>query len=256
MKFKNFLNVLFPKGYSCLNCGYEIFDEPYVLCEACKKLLPYIKGRVCLHCGEPLIADGDYCKKCKGKEFVFERAFCDFEYDGIIKKLIYGLKYGGKKYYGDTLGVLMAECVVKNNIRFDKIIPVPLCDKRLKQRGYNQSKIIADCMVAHLKTLNYNYAIDGVCDYDNVIDDTSLIRIKETPTQTNLTTKERKENMKDAFKVVGNIKGKTILLIDDVHTTGATLTECSSVLKDKHTKCVYAITSARTIIKDNYENVD
>jgi len=231
---KRLFDILFPKSYSCVICSDEIFDNPYEICKDCEKGLSFLSGNLCLHCYDYVLGDGNYCKRCKGKKFVCDRAVAPFEYKDLVKKLILGLKYSNKKYYANGLAKYMSDCVVKNELDFDYIMAVPLCEKRLKTRGYNQAFLLAE----KISEILNKPLIDG-----------NLIRVKETPTQTNLTYQERKLNMKDAFKVFDKkqIKDKSILIVDDVYTTGATINACCSALKKAGSGKVYCVTVGHTV---------
>ncbi len=235
---KYILNLIYPDNYSCYVCGNDVFDNPHLICDDCLKTLPFLTGNLCKHCGEPIKSEGNYCKRCKGKKFIFDKALAPFVYKDEIKNLILGLKYNNKKYNAKCLASFMSDVILKNNINADVIIPVPLCNKRLKQRGYNQSWLLANEICKSVKV--------GV--KDNI-----LLRVKETPTQTNLDYAERQDNLKDAFKVRNSkqIKNKIVLLIDDVYTTGATVRECSKVLKNAGAKEIYVVTVAHTLLDND-----
>lgn len=232
--------LFYPEGYCCLVCDRDIFNNPYVICDRCFKRLPFTNSRVCLHCGDLLVSDGDYCKRCKGKKFIYERAIAPFLYKDDISTLIFGLKYDNKKYIAKSLAKFMADCYLHNKFYADVIIPVPLCNKRMKQRGYNQSELLAT-------------EISKILDIPINLD--CLKRVKETPTQTKLDYIDRQNNMVDAFKVYNskNIKDKVVLIIDDVFTTGATVTECSKTLTNAGAKMVYVLTCAHTVLKKDKE---
>ena len=232
----NIFKYIFPENYSCYVCDRDVFNNPYYICDVCKKTLPYNADRTCLHCGEPLITEGNYCKRCKGKKFIVDRAVAPFLYTNELAYLIHSLKYNGKKYIAKCLAKFMADYVINQNLFGNVIIPIPLCDKRFKQRGFNQSELLANEIGKIL-----NLPVNTV----------SLKRIKETPTQTELDFIERQKNIKDAFRVYKPklIRGKSIFLIDDVYTTGATTNECARVLKDAGASCVYVLTAAHTILK-------
>ena len=234
---KRLIDMLFPVGFSCINCNKEIFDNEYMLCDNCKKSLPYLTGNLCLHCGNP-IKSGKYCLYCKGKTFYCDKIVSPFEYDKVITKFIRNLKYDNKQYFSLCLAKFMAESFAKEYLPCDLVTCVPICDKRLKQRGYNQSELLSNNF-AKILNLETNFNL--------------LKRIKETPTQTNLTFTERRKNMVNAFKVVDKdlVKDKYILIIDDVYTTGATLTECAKTLKKAGAKAVYGVTAAHTIFSEN-----
>ena len=238
MKFKMILKILFPEGYSCVCCGNEIFDKENGVCESCEKPLPYITGAICSHCGEPLVSDGYYCKKCKGKKFIYNRAVSVFEFKDNARNLILGLKYNNNKYLAKPLGKMLADLYTKSLMFADIIVPVPLCNKRLTERKFNQAELIANELA---KNVNVEIRND------------ILFRVKNTPTQTELNYTERQNNLKDAFKVKNKklIKDKVVLIVDDVITTGATVTECARVLKQAGAKEVCVITVCHTLKSDS-----
>lgn len=240
MNIKDLTNLMFPTGYSCMNCGCEIFNDETMLCDNCKKLLPFLTGKLCLHCGEPITGSGNFCLNCKGKKFLCDKIISPFEYDGIVKKFIVGLKYNNKKYFATTLAFYMSISFLKEMLPCDIVTCVPLCDKRFKQRGYNQAEILGEQFA---KNINKEFL-------PNI-----LKRVKETPTQTKLSQSDRRKNMKDAFKVTDKklVKDKVIVLIDDVYTTGATTGECARKLKDAGASCIYALTAGHTLLRKNDE---
>ena len=190
-----------------------------------------------MHCGEPLVSDGLFCKRCKGKKFIFDRAVAPFEYSDCIIGFIKNLKYDHKKFYAKPIAKFMAGSYLKNDFNCDIIIPVPLCNKRFKERGFNQSELIANEIS---KIIGIEVSVNN------------LKRVKETPHQTNLDYAKRQVNLKDAFKVYNQkeIKAKKVLLIDDVYTTGATVKECSKVLKKAGANSIFVLTFAHTLIKE------
>lgn len=236
MLINKIIEMLFPEGFTCICCGDEIFDGKYQMCSGCYSSLHLLEGRLCLHCSDPLLSDGNYCKRCKGRKFFYDRAVSPFVFEGNAANLIHGLKYNNRKYLAKPLSKFMVEKFLLERLYADIVIPVPLCKKRLKERGYNQSFLLAKEIC---KTL-------GLPLHDN------LIRVKETPSQTSLDFIERQKNLKDAFKVNNKkeIKDKSVLLIDDVFTTGATARECSIALKNAGAKSVYVLTIAHTIKKE------
>lgn len=242
MNYKNLLNFVYPKGFACMNCGQEIFADDTLLCDYCKKDLPLIVGSKCLHCGEPITGAGKYCLNCKGKKFECEKIVSPFAYDGFIKKFIVGLKYDNKKYYAECLGKYMAMEFEKELLPCDIVTCVPLCEKRMKQRGYNQAELLG---IEFAKNINKEF-------YPNL-----LIRVKETPSQTKLSQIDRHKNMEDAFKVSDRkiIKDKIVVIIDDVYTTGATVSECAKKLTSAGAKYVYAVTAGHTILRRGLENI-
>jgi ComF family protein len=179
---------------------------------------------------------GKVCIECKAATRLFKKAVAPFNFCDSIVSLVYRLKYGAETYLSKYMAYFMTQEIVKNKITFDTIIPVPLSDKRLKLRGFNQAELLAKDIANNLNV---------ICDSD------SLIRTRDTLTQTHLSKLERKDNLKQAFKVAdkNKIKGKKILLVDDIFTTGATSDEISKVLLDNGCKQVVVITFAHAINK-------
>jgi ComF family protein len=156
-------------------------------------------------------------------------------YRGKLKDAILLYKYRGFQVLGGNFARLLLRTLGKDeNIwwKADVIIPVPLHPKRKKMRGFNQAKVIAE-ELARLRGIEME---DGV-----------LAKVKNVPPQTFLEMSEREENVSGAFRVVDEekIRGKTIILVDDVYTTGSTVKECSSVLREAGAKEIRAITVAQ-----------
>ncbi len=236
-KISKLLSFLFPEGIKCIFCGSDINDqEGYCICEKCKKDLPFQDKNICEICGDVIFAQENICLNCKAKLPAYKKVVSIFWYENEIIKLVYSFKYGGSKYLAKPMANIMSEKLKTENLNFDVILPVPISDKKLKTRGYNQSELLAKEISQKLN-----------CDtYNNI-----LIRVKDTVTQTNLTRKERQENLKDAFAINDKklIKNKNVLLIDDVLTTGSTAEECSKVLLKNAAKNVYVLSYARTKLK-------
>jgi ComF family protein len=153
-------------------------------------------------------------------------------YEGGLEEAIKQLKYYGITRLSSPLSDLLFKYPLPD---VDVIIPVPLHGRRLKERGFNQSALIAKGISKRLKRpLLIN----------------CLIRTRYTTPQVNLTAKEREKNIKDAFSIndSGDIQGKDIMLIDDVFTTGATVRECSKVLQKAGAGNIYVITLARSVV--------
>ena len=148
-------------------------------------------------------------------------------YEDILAEAINQLKFHGLKRFSKTLGKLLLNLDLPET---DGIVPVPMTIKRLRERGFNQSLLIARIIAKDT----------GITLFMDI-----LVKKKETPPQIGLSAKERLLNLKNAFEVKDTIKGLRLLLVDDVMTTGATVTECSKVLMKAGAQEVIVLTLAR-----------
>ncbi|KUO74757.1 MAG: hypothetical protein APF77_10870 [Clostridia bacterium BRH_c25] len=224
------LDRLYPAKAKCNICGR---DGAGAACDICMASLDYLQGITCLHCGKQLNEQyrDSICPDCKAGVFYYNRAYSCFAYSGMGKELIYKLKYEGKSQLAKVIASLMEERLRDEGLKIDAIIPVPMHKKKLETRGFNQSYIIARELGERLRK--------------PVID--CLERTKDTKKQYNLDRTQRYLNIVDAFSVglMYNIdKYKSILLVDDIYTTGSTVNECSKVLKHSGAGTIYVITAA------------
>jgi len=229
-----FLNLLFPQKPYCVICSSRLTHASTVICQDCKDKIIPLNEPLCRKCGKPLQIQREekLCYDCQIDHHAFIQARSYGHYEGILKQLIYEFKYHGKQEIAEVLGNLMFD-VLRGLLwpTFDYLIPLPLHAKRQRQRGYNQAYLLA-------KVLSRESGVPLFCD---------LIRVKPTEHQTLLDKTLRKENLKGAFKIVksSKIHDKTVLLVDDVYTTGATSGECSKSLLEAGAKAVYVLTCAR-----------
>lgn len=230
-----FLNFIYPRNIYCILCNASIErDEEYSICKDCKEKLKFIYDRTCDRCGKPL--DDLYiphrCPECIDNFNYYTKAVSCIEYDELSKKIIYNLKYYKKRYISYHVAEIIYDRLMESHIYdFDIIIPVPMHKAKEKERSFNQASLIS-------KYIGYTTKIH--------VDDEVLIRAKKTITQNQLTKEERRENLKDAFKITNEdkVKSKNILLIDDIFTTGATVNECSKVLLEAGALNIYVATLA------------
>ena len=191
---------------------------------------------MCICCGQPFPSGKDHlCGDCVRSTFSFVRARSLFEYSEPIRSLLTGFKFGGNLALLDTLSTLALAHDVHHIVREpDLILPVPLHVSRLRQRGFNQSLLLAK---ACFSVWQERLKVDALC------------RIRPTVPQTALSGKARRNNLKGAFGLQRKelIKGQKILLVDDVFTTGATLQECTAVLVAGGADSVEAFTLARVV---------
>lgn len=238
MKFsiRAFLEKYFFKtNLTCSICHKEQFGEECV-CPECDKELPYIKTR-CAHCGRKLLLNADFCDECKSRLMSFDKAMSVFEYDGGVKNLIQRFKYKGEIYLKEYFAEKLYDFYVKTGLEADIITFVPMSIKEKRKRGYNQSELIAEEFCRLLGRNTEELVVKNV----------------ETERQATLDFKERNKNLTGVFKLAdgNNIKGKSILVIDDVLTTGATAENISATLKKKGASKVYFLTVASVTAKSN-----
>ena len=206
----------------------NFFDPIYsfmfpALCIVCSSLLENEEHITCTRCLSKLTPlDRKYINDLKDeiKPSYFDQLFVLFEFDTVFQILIHHLKY--QRF--TSLALFFAACLeTKVNNPYDLVTAVPLNSVRERERGYNQSNLIA----------RHFASITGLKHSENI-----LLRTRNTPSQTKLNRKQRIENMQTAFKLNGNINGKTVLLIDDVITTGSTVNACAKELKANGAKKV------------------
>jgi len=188
---------------------------------------------VCPKCGRPQ-ASGILCPTCRQLQTEIDGIRSPYRFDEVIRKAIHQLKYHNLKAISSCLAELLADYLQSNPLRGEAIVPVPLHPRRLRERGYNQSSLLA----RKLGKLT-NLPVVENC----------LIRIKEAQPQVKAhNIEERRENVIDAFMCHNEkISGKQIILIDDVCTSGATLESCALALKSKGAASVWGLTLAREI---------
>ncbi len=227
-------NLFFPSNIKCLICERDLPQKQEIeVCEECMHKLNFIaENACCARCGAPaVLGHGSFCLNCQNSAREFDIARSVFVYEGEIKHLIAGLKYNNKPYISRTLSNFLAQKFKKLNWQADLIIPVPLSEARIKWRGYNQAQLLAE----------------GVSEKIGVpLNTETLIKVKETEVQANLTLQERQKNLQECFKVLDkySVRGKRILLIDDVMTTGSTANACAHELKKAHADRVLVLTIA------------
>ena len=214
----------------CVACG-DI--QARHLCEACLSKIAYIEPPVCRRCGLPL--DGPTCREAMCGRFAFHNARAVAIYDGVVREAIHQLKYSGLTVVAQELRDLMTAFLARTPhfaIDASCVVPLPIHRSRQRERGFNQSFLLAV----------------GVADHLNLpIDSKSLIRRVATRPQVELSPYERMENVKGAFAAADNaFEGQAVLLIDDVLTTGSTAGEASAALRKAGARCVYVLTLARS----------
>lgn len=229
------LSTLFPSRCQiCKTTTHRFKDSP--ICSHCWRLVKRYCGYACKICGMPTISENTgICGDCFKNPPFFSRVLYYGLFDGVLKESIHLLKFGNIKRLANPLARFLIEMPLPLSI--DLIIPVPLYKKNLRQRGFNQTAVIAYYVS---KKLKIPLALD------------CLKKIKQTQSQVEVKDKEKRlKNLKGAFIVSKDINNKTILLVDDVITTGATIRECSRTLKKENAKEIFVIALAHSTPKQN-----
>lgn len=229
---KSFFDLLFPDF--CAGCG----KEGVVLCVSCLGSLKYLSP-ICVYCrkialGKGRVPPGRICLSCRGKTPLYS-FFSPFKYEeNYVRELVHRLKYNRLRIIAEFFSQCLAEYCRRFTIRFPKpmiLIPMPLYRSRERARGFNQASLIAGHLAQEL----------GLSVSEN-----ALVRLKNTKPQSGLNREERERNIMGAFEVKNHweVKGKDILLLDDVLTTGFTMNEAARVLKEAGAKRVWGFTVA------------
>lgn len=228
------ISLLYPP--TCAVCAAHVGFEDY-LCELCTVKSPRIKPPFCATCSQPFdgaITESFSCANCSQRVLHFEAAISAFRSRGIVRKLIHEFKYTRQIYLRYPVADWLIETLDDPRLdgrRFDRVIPVPLHPTRKRERGFNQAELLAE-LLARRAGLTMQAALE---------------RIRYTTTQTAFDRAERMENLHNAFRLrkKADVRGLRVLLIDDVMTTGSTLSECARVLKAGGAISVHAATAAR-----------
>lgn len=221
------VDSFFPRR--CVGCG----KIGGFLCPQCLGKLPRILPPLCPNCGRPQ-ASGIVCPSCWQRRTEINGIRSPFRFDEVIRKAIHELKYRNLRAISPCLAELLAAYLKSNPLPGEALICVPLHPRRLKERGYNQSSLLA-------RELGRRIDLP-------VIED-CLIRVKQVQPQVRaVDVEERRRNVADAFVCRDEkVNGRQIILIDDVCTSGATLESCAAALKNKRATSVWGLTLAREI---------
>lgn len=234
----NFLKIhIFNPKWRCNWCGKENFSQEF-FCKECLDKLPFIDDAFCSHCGRQLKASANSCLSCKGVMTSVDMARSVFSYKEPISKLIKDLKYFNKRYLVEMFGKYLANIYYKNYFNADYLMYVPMLKKRQRQRGFNQGQLLAEELSIRINVPVIN----------------PISKVKENVRQAKLGRNDRLNNIKGSFKVVDRkiLKDKTILIVDDVITTGATSQVIGELLKKNGAKAVYLLTVASVPNKIGY----
>jgi competence protein ComFC len=228
------VSLLYPSV--CTICGGNVRAGDY-LCNQCEAKVARIVAPFCQKCSEPFegsITSEFICANCAHRTIHFDAAVSAYRGRGIVRQIIHEFKYGRQIHLRHLVARWLHAALDDQRLRgsqFDIIVPVPLHATRQRERGFNQASLLATLLSAQTAVRSKPV----------------LERIRYTTTQTALDRSERMENLHNAFRLRKNadVRGLRVLLIDDVLTTGSTLSECARVLKRAGALSVHAATAAR-----------
>ncbi len=225
------LDLLFPPR--CGGCG----KAGSRWCDDCRRSVVHLQEPLCEICGIPVDAPGP-CADCQRARPRFRALRSWSVFDAPVRNALHRLKYRRDLGLGDALAAPLSGFVAALNWPIDLIVPVPLGQKRLQERGYNQVALIARPLAMAMK-------IDFETD--------ALIRVRETRSQVGLTKLERRENVREAFQAKPKrVINRTVLLMDDVATTGSTLSSCAEALYAAGARDVFALTVSRALARHGF----
>lgn len=237
----SFTAVLLPSD--CRICSQPLVRLSRIpVCSDCLSSLSPAGANACSICGEALgftpTELNAACGMCRRAHPRFDFAISFGSYDGALRRLVHLFKYEQLQPAASILGRKLGEAIVTRNLVSEDpilVVPVPLHKSKRRQRGFNQSELLAQSALKHLERSRFELHTGN------------LRRVRPTVSQTGLTRHQRRENVRGAFMVTvpERVRARTVLIVDDVYTTGTTLNECARVLRAAGAKQVFVATVAR-----------
>ncbi len=232
------VDLVYPRN--CQICEQVLAEnERGVICGACLGTAKRIEPPCCRQCALPF--DGEpketfSCGYCQDLKFSFSRAVTACRAEGVVREAIHRFKYNRQMYFGGHLEDWLIGAARRwiEWCEVDAIVPVPLHSRKQREREFNQAEVLARSLS---RAVNLPVLCNVVC------------RVKDTPTQTRLTARERRQNLRGAFAVrrPEAVAGRRLVLVDDVFTTGVTLDSCAKVLRVEGAQNIIALTVARKV---------
>jgi ComF family protein len=210
------LDLLFPRR--CPLCDEPVRPREGLACTACLARVSYISEPFCLKCGKHIPDEKEFCHDCTERSHHFERGLALFEYQSVAGA-IFRFKYKGRQEYAEFFGAEISKRLGREiqSLKADCLVPVPIHQKRLRKRGYNQATLLAEAISRHLQI---------------PVEEKLITRIRATTPLKNLNLQERQNNLKKAFKILRNdVKLKTVIIVDDIYTTGSTIDSMAEELR-------------------------
>ncbi len=222
--------LLFPRR--CPVCDGIVVPWGDLCCRKCLQKLKYLGTDYCMKCGKGLNKrEQEYCSDCQKYSHVFERGRSLYRYESVAGS-IFRFKYQGRQEYADFYGEELYKHLGGEILRMkaEAIVPVPLHKSRSIERGYNQAELLGKALAKRCRIPFYKDLV---------------VRTKKTVPQKQLSYSERQNNLKKAFKLHRNdVKLNTVIIIDDIYTTGSTVDALAKVLTEAGVKHIYVVTLA------------
>lgn len=235
--WKSLVRLLYPAR--CLLCEIPLVLAEHYLCLGCRKKVLPLKSPLCIKCSRPFPPYAEkrrICGDCRKSRHAYDRGFSLVGYSEPVKRIFHEIKYQNKAWLLDIFSPFLKEFANTHPlVSYDMMVPVPLDPKRRWEREFNQALILCRMLkrMEHRSPLTIRAAV---------------VKKKKTSPQSTLGRTERLANLSGAFGVRGDsVRGKKILLIDDVFTTGSTVHECAKMLKEKGASQVDFLTMARAL---------
>lgn len=223
------LQAVYPRR--CPVCDDIVRQRGEKICLECMDRLKLLTPPWCMRCGKKTGEGEELCRDCREGGHLYERGRALYEYDSVAES-IYRFKYGGRREYADFFGEQTVDYLGDfiREVNPDGMIPIPLHRHRKAVRGYNQAGLLAAAVGRRM----------GIPVYEHL-----LVRVRDTVPQKKLNRPERQNNLKKAFIMPENdVKLKTILVFDDIYTTGATIDEAARALKAAGAERIFFVTLA------------
>lgn len=215
-------------------CRDVVTPKGETVCTVCRERLPYVTEPACMKCGKPIASEQEeYCADCKKRVFHYERGYAAFVYDEVMQQAVADYKYNNKKEFAVFFAQELAEIFQKqlSGLGIEALVPVPIHRARRRYRGYNQTEVLCEELSKLL----------GIR-----VEKHLLFRQKKTVPQKELTEAERLQNLESAIRwnaarLQGGKVPRTVVLIDDIYTTGSTAEVCTRVLLRNGIQRVYLL---------------